>query len=85
MKYIEMSKFFMYNFVDVFGNEGNKMIRDILYALELGMKVIGAFVFCIIVGINLDNYLNTSPVFILIFIILAFAYVMRLLLGEIWR
>lgn len=61
------------------------MIRDILYALELGIKVIGAFILCIIVGMNLDNYLNTSPLFILIFIILAFVYVMKMLLGEIWR
>ena len=61
------------------------MIRDILYALELGIKVIGAFILCIIVGINLDNYFNTSPLFILVFIILAFVYVMEMLLGEIWR
>ena len=61
------------------------MIRDILYALELGMKVIGAFVLCIFIGVNLDNYFNTAPLFILIFIILAFVYVMKLLLGEIWR
>ena len=61
------------------------MIRDILYALELGIKVIGAFILSIIVGINLDNYLNTTPLFILIFIILAFVYVMKMLLGEIWR
>jgi F0F1-type ATP synthase assembly protein I len=61
------------------------MIRDILYALELGIKVIGAFILCIIIGMNLDNYLNTSPLFILIFIILAFVYVMKMLLGEIWR
>lgn len=61
------------------------MIRDILYALELGIKVIGAFVLCIILGINLDNYFNTTPLFILVFIVLAFVYVMKMLLGEIWR
>lgn len=61
------------------------MIRDILYALELGIKVIGAFILCIFVGINLDKYFNTSPLFILVFIILAFVYVMKMLLGEIWR
>ena len=61
------------------------MIRDILYALELGIKVIGAFILCIFVGVNLDKYFNTSPLFILVFIILAFVYVMKMLLGEIWR
>ena len=69
----------------MFYSKGNEMIRDILYALELGMKVVGAFILCVILGISLDNYLSTAPLFILIFIILAFVYVMKLLLGEIWR
>ena len=61
------------------------MIKDILFALELGVKVIGSFLICIYLGIQLDKFFLSEPTFILIFIFIAFIYVMKTLLGEIWK
>lgn len=57
------------------------MIKDLLFALELGLKVIGVFIFCLFIGVNVDAYFHTQPIWTLIMIILAFTYVIKLLLG----
>lgn len=57
------------------------MLKDILFILELGFQVIGAFIICSFIGVKLDEYLGTQPIMILIFLLFAFAYVMKLLLG----
>ena len=90
MKNVEKKYQFMYNLCDVYRGDDNimtkiKLLKDIMFALGLGMKVIGSFVVCLYLGIQIDRYFHTQPVFILIFIILAFIYVMHLLIGEIWN
>lgn len=57
------------------------MVKDFLFALELGAKVIGMFIFCLYVGYQLDSYFQCQPICIFIGILLAFGYVMKLLLG----
>lgn len=56
------------------------MMKDILFALELGVKVIGVFIFMTYIGIKLNQYFDCWY-WILICIIFAFIYVMKLLLG----
>ena len=57
------------------------MMRDILFALELGLKIIGVFIFCLFLGVKLDTYFQTQPWCVLVMIIFAFIYVIKLLLG----
>jgi len=57
------------------------MLKDLLYALELGVKVVGMFIFCLFLGFKLDAYLGTKPIMIFVGIMLAFVYVIKLLLG----
>lgn len=57
------------------------MLKDILFALELGFQVIGVFIICSFIGVKLDEYLGTQPIMILMFLLFAFAYVIKLLLG----
>ena len=57
------------------------MLKDIVYALELGLKVIGTFIICLFVGVKLDQYFHSQPVILLLCLLLAFAYVIKLLLG----
>lgn len=57
------------------------MLKDLIFALELGLRVIGSFILCSFIGIKLDNYFQSQPVCILLGLMLAFVYVMKLLLG----
>ncbi|MFR1170534.1 MAG: AtpZ/AtpI family protein, partial [Coprobacillus cateniformis] len=50
-------------------------------ALELGLRVIGTFIICSFVGVKLDQYFHSQPIILLICLLLAFVYVIRLLLG----
>lgn len=59
----------------------NDMFKDILFALELGLRVISAFVLGIVIGIKADEYFQTGSLFLLIGIVLAFLYVMKQLIG----
>lgn len=71
---------FWYNLLDKkYG--GNHLLRNILFALELGLRVIGSFLICIYIGISLDDYFQSQPICILLGILFAFVYVMKLLLG----
>ena len=57
------------------------MLRDILFALELGLRVIGSFLVSIYIGIKIDGYFQSQPICLLLGILFAFIYVMKLLLG----
>ena len=67
----------------VFLEQMNKkmMLKDLVYALELGLRVIGIFIICSFVGVKLDQYFHSQPIILLICLLLAFVYVIRLLLG----
>ena len=69
--------------VIVFLEQMNKkmMLKDLVYALELGLRVIGTFIICSFVGVKLDQYFHCQPIILLICLLLAFVYVIRLLLG----
>ena len=69
--------------VIVFLEQMNKkmMLKDLVYALELGLRVIGTFIICSFVGVKLDQYFHSHPIILLICLLLAFVYVIRLLLG----
>lgn len=56
------------------------MLKDILFALELGMKVIGVFILMTYIGIKLSEYFHNATL-ILICLLIAFVYVIKLLLG----
>ena len=57
------------------------MLKDLVYALELGSRVIGTFIICSFAGVELDGYFHSQPIILLICLLLAFVYVIRLLLG----
>ncbi|MFR7592133.1 MAG: AtpZ/AtpI family protein [Longibaculum sp.] len=57
------------------------MLKDLLFALELGLRVIIAFILCLYIGFQMDAYFDSQPVCLLIGLLLAFVYVMKLLLG----
>ena len=57
------------------------MFKDILYALELGVKVVIAFTLMTYIGLRLNAYFNQRWI-IMICLIIAFIYVMKLLLGA---
>lgn len=60
----------------------SKVKKDIIFALELGMRVLGMFVFCMFLGYQCDLILKSRPICLLLGVIVAFGYVMRLLLGA---
>jgi hypothetical protein len=57
------------------------MSKDVIIALDMGMRIIGMFIFCLYVGYKLDLYFQMRPICITIGVLLAFSYVMKLLLG----
>ncbi|WP_028042654.1 AtpZ/AtpI family protein [Candidatus Stoquefichus massiliensis] len=57
------------------------MLKDILFALELGLKVVGTFILGSFIGIKLDAYFHCQPIILLVCLLLAFVYVIKLLLG----
>lgn len=59
-----------------------KLIKDILFALQLGLQVITSFTLAIIIGLYLDDMLNSKPIILLVLLLLAFIYVITLLLGA---
>lgn len=58
--------------------------RQLLRASELAFRNITVLLLCVLIGINLDKYLNTKPIFIIVFSILAAAYLVisLVLLGS---
>ena len=58
-----------------------KLLKDIVFCLWLGFEVIGVFLLAVIAGLWLDDYFNSKPWWILVLLIVAFIYVIKLLLG----
>ena len=58
-----------------------KLLQDIFFALQLGFQVIGAFIVAVVLGTMIDAYLGSKPIAILTMLLLAFIYVIKLLLG----
>lgn len=60
--------------------KNKELVKDLLFALELGTKVFGTFVIMTYIGIKLNECFN-NKIYIFICLILAFISVMKLLLG----
>lgn len=62
-------------------NENKKqLIKDLVFGLTLASEVFGSFIIAIIAGLYVDDYLHTKPIFIFIFLIVAFIHVIYILL-----
>ena len=61
-------------------NNKEKLFKDLIYALTLSRKIFGTFMAGVILGLYLDDILSTRPLMTLVFLILAFIEVMRILL-----
>lgn len=57
------------------------MLKEILFALQLAVRVIGIFAICILIGMKCDTYFQTSPWLLLVGICIAFIEVMKIILG----
>lgn len=58
-----------------------ELLKSLLYCLQLGFQVIGIFLLMTIIGLKLDAYFNTKPICILFSLLIAFSYVIYLLVG----
>ena len=58
--------------------------RQLLKASELAFRNITVLLLCVLIGVNLDKYLSTKPIFIIVFSILAALYLVisLILLGS---
>ena len=61
-------------------NDKEKLFKDLIYALTLSGKIFGTLIVGVILGLYLDDILSLRPVMTLIFLVLAFIEVMRILL-----
>ena len=61
-------------------NNKEKLFKYLIYALTLSVKIFGTFMAGVILGLYLDDILSTRPLMTLVFLILAFIEVMRILL-----
>ena len=61
-------------------NNKEKLFKDLIYALTLSGNIFGTFMAGVILGLYLDDILSTRPLMTLVFLILAFIEVMRILL-----
>ena len=61
-------------------NNKEKLFKDLIYALTLSGKIFGTLIAGVILGLYLDDILSTRPLMTLVFLILAFIEVMRILL-----
>lgn len=50
--------------------ERAKEFGPVILVTELGLGMVGSILFCLLLGYYLDKWLNTKPVFIIIFILL---------------
>lgn len=55
--------------------------KDILFALQLGFQVASAFIIAVVLGLSIDSYLHSKPIAILLLLLLAFLYIIKVLLG----
>ena len=57
-----------------------QLYKDLLFGFTLATEVFGSFILGVVIGLYVDDYFNTKPIFILIGLLLAFIHVMKLLL-----
>lgn len=62
--------------------ENKKLLKDLVFCLQLGLEVSGIFLVATFCGIKLDSYFKTSPVWLVGSLILAFGYIIKILLGA---
>ena len=67
-------------------DDKKQLIKDLVFGFTLASEVFGSFIIAVIAGLYVDDYLHTKPIFILIFLILAFIHVIYILLkvGKRW-
>ena len=53
--------------------EKNKSFKDFGGFLKLGVELISAIIVGLVIGLFLDNYFQSIPIFFIIFVILGFA------------
>lgn len=58
-----------------------RLLKEVFFALQLGFQVIGVFVGAVWIGLWIDQQLHTKPIAILLLLLVAFIYVIKLLLG----
>ena len=51
----------------------NKNFKDLGVYLKSGIELISAIIVALVIGIFLDNYFQSKPIFLIIFLILGFA------------
>ena len=51
----------------------NKNIKDFGVHLKSGVELVSAIIIALVIGIFLDNYFQSKPIFLIIFLILGFA------------
>ena len=61
-------------------DDKKRLIKDLVFGFTLASEVFGSFIIAVIAGLYVDDYLHTKPIFILIFLILAFIHVIHILL-----
>jgi len=50
--------------------EKTKQLGPVILVTQLGLSMAGSILLCLLIGYYLDKWLNTKPVFIIIFILL---------------
>lgn len=59
-----------------------KLLKDIFFSMQLAFLVIGSFVLAVVVGLWIDSYFDSAPIAVMLLLLLAFVYVIKLLLGA---
>lgn len=62
--------------------EKKKLLKDLLFCLQLGFRIIGIFLLAVVIGMQLDKYYKTRPAILLLMLFVAFGYVIKILLGA---
>lgn len=57
------------------------MVKDLLYCLEIGFRIIIVFMLCLYIGIKLDIFFNTQPIILIVCLCLAFIINIGMLLN----
>lgn len=58
-----------------------RVLKDVFFALQLGFQVVSSFIGAVFIGLWIDQRLHSEPIAILVLLLLAFLYVIKLLLG----
>lgn len=58
-----------------------KKYKEFIFVITLWFQVMGSFILSVYLGFVLDNYFNTKPICLFLFLLMAFIYVIKTLLG----